>query len=264
MIELVTQERVSFAGEEIVLIGDPRRCAGLVRVHNPHDVAVKLKRIRLRTDDRAIANRCDGQIAEIDVSAPLCPGETQLLRVKLRLPAGTPPGRYQAWLEGEGKQARPVTIEVLERRKTRLSPGAITHACRPGDTFSVRVTASNLGNVPVEVPSRAVVELHPGDRGWLHHFHAAARSHGDRGYQSFLDGFVRRLGQAEPPLGRARVRAGQGLLEPQQGRVIEVEISLPKKLRARRSYLARVRLAGASLRMTLHVDAANKTISAVG
>lgn len=252
-MQLVTQEHVEFGSDPIVLVGDPRHCAGLVVVRNPQDVPVKLKRIHLRSASQQLGGCGDPSVIDIRLSAGLCAGETQQLRVRAQLPPGTPPGCYEARLEGGDGVARQVAIHVLERRRTRLSPPAITFAPGPSATFTVKVNASNFGNVPVVIPPNAAVELHAADRGWPFHFHAAAKSHGSQGHQAFLDSFVKRIGDDEPAVGRAKVVAGAGALAAQQGRLLEIEVSLPKKLRDGRTYRGLVRLADAVLRMTIHI-----------
>jgi hypothetical protein len=263
-MQTVAQERLSFGRDPLVLVGDPRHCRGIVRVHNPCADPVKLRRLMLRTPghDR-LSSGCDDGVV-VNVAAALCPGETRLLRVSVQLAPGTPPGDYQAYLDGEGKVSVPVTLSVLEHRRVRLSPGAAEFTCCPGDVLTLRTTASNLGNVAVTLPRRAVVQLHPGDRGLLHHFHAAVGAHAEDGYQQFLNGLVRRMGREEPPLGRARLLSGHGPLPAQDARLLEVEVELPKRLRTRRKYLAIVRLAGARLHLTLHVTAPHATSSVPG
>ena len=66
------------------------------------------------------------------------------------------------------------------------------------------------------------------------------------------------------PLGRARLLSGHGPLAPQDARLVELEVALPKRLRTRRKYQAVVRLAGARLHLTLHVTTAQATSSAPG
>jgi hypothetical protein len=254
-MQLVTQEHVEFGGEPIVLVGDPRRCAGVIVVRNPQDLPVKLRRIHLRSDGQRLGGCGDPSVIDLRVSAGLCAGETQQLRVRAQLPPGTPPGCYEARLEGGDGVVRKVAIHVLERRRTRLSPLAVTCGAAPGATFTVKVNAQNLGNVAVVIPPHAPLELHAADRGWPFHFHAAARSHGGEGHQAFLDAFVKRMADDEPPVGRVRVHDGAGPLAAQQGRALELEVALPKKLRSGRTYRGLVRLADTVLRLTLHLGA---------
>jgi hypothetical protein len=267
-IRLVTQEHVEFGSEPVALVGDPRHCDGLIAVRNPQDVPVKLRRIHLRTEAQEHAHalgKCgDPSVVEIKLSAGLCAGETQLLRVRAELPAGTPPGSYQARLEGGDGKGVPVTIQVLELRRTRLSPPTITYGPSSGGTFTVQLNAVNLGNVPALIPPHAPVELHVADRGWQYHFHGAVKSHGDQGHQAFLDAFVKRLGEDEPAVGRAKVLEGQGPLAPQQGRLLKIEIAMPKKLRTGRKYRGLVRLADVVFVMNLYITAEDETPSVPG
>jgi hypothetical protein len=259
MIQTVTQDHLSFTSELIELVGPPRKCVGSVRVHNPGETQVKLRRLRLRSAEKLLAS-C-GDVFELRVSAPLCAGETRLVPVRLALPCGTPPGAYEALLDCADEAPRVVSIRVLERRKLRVTPRVVALAGCAGESVRLRVTVRNLGNVPVLIPARAVLELHVADRVWTHYFHAAVRSQGGRGHARVLDSFTRRMQHDEPPLGRARMLSGAGPLEAQDERPIELELRLPAGLRARRKYRAVVRLGGAAVRAALQVSvvAANQT-----
>jgi hypothetical protein len=263
MANLVTEDNVRLASEPIALIGPPRACKGMVRVHNPRREAVRLKRLMVHTAAEPLASCAPGGAIALRVSAPLCAGETRAVRVRLALPPGTPPGEYQAWLTDEGKQRCSVSIQVLERRRMRLVPNAVGRTASPGETFTVRAVASNCGNVPVVIPARVAVELHAADRGFLSHFHGALRSDGDEGHGHFLDAFVARMARDEPPLARARVTLGAGPLAAQDSRVVELEVKLPKQLRRRRTYQAIVRLGDARLRLTLRLTSSPRPAGAV-
>ena len=64
-----TQEHVEFGSDPIVLVGDPRHCAGLVVVRNPQDVPVKLKRIHLRSASQQLGGCGDPSVIDIRLSA---------------------------------------------------------------------------------------------------------------------------------------------------------------------------------------------------
>lgn len=255
MLAQSTELPLRLSEAPVIFIGDPRTCVGFVEVHNPNKTPVRLRRVYLRgAAPLALACESDGAI-EARVSRTLCPGATETLRLALRLAAGTPPGSYQAELSLGGCAPRAVTVQVLERRRARISPAAISCAYEPGSTHTLRVHVQNLGNVATVIPVRAALELHEGDRGWPNHFHSAARAAGELGHVAFLDAFTKRLSKAEPPVGRAKVRSGAGPLDAQQSRLVELEIRMPKKLRAGRRYRGVVRLAGALLHLLLDVPA---------
>jgi hypothetical protein len=253
-MELVTQERVVFASEPIVLIGDPRHCMGILALRNPSIAPIKLNRLRFRFAS-PMGPCFEGDVLEIRLAAVLCPLETKHLRIRMPLPPGTPPGEYRAFCDGAEGACTPISIQVLESRRTQLSPPSFTCEAQPGATFNVQVSVGNLGNTPVLIPTRAAVELHADERGWPHQFHEAIKARGKNGHQAFLDSFVKKMARQEPPVGRAKVLAGAGPLAPQQGRVVEMSISLPKRLRGGRRYRAVIRLVDASLRLRLYTTA---------
>jgi hypothetical protein len=253
MTRSVTQQRLSFGSQPVVLVGDPRRCMGVLAIHNPNDHPVKLRRIQLRSASGKLSNSCDPEMIEIRLLASLCPCETRQVEVSVPLPPFTPPGCYEASLEGADGASCRVSIHVLERRRLRLSPASLSYTKAPGETFALCVTATNLGNVPVEVPRSAALALHDREHGWHDHFHAAASTHGDQGNGPFLDAFIKRMAAAEPPVGRIRISEGAGVLAPDSSRLLEIAVSLPKKLRAPYNYAAVAYLADAALSLNLLV-----------
>jgi hypothetical protein len=75
-----------------------------------------------------------------------------------------------------------------------------------------------------------------------------------------LNAFTKGMSRDEGPIGRAKLIDGAGPLAPQATRLIEMEVSLPKKLRSDRRYLAIVRLGQAMLSLTLFMSAAPQPI----
>jgi hypothetical protein len=256
---IVTQEVLRF-GEPIVLIGPPEAVAGFVSVHNPQNTQIKLKRLRIKPSQAQLSNTCEPEIIDVRVSAKICPGETQQIPIRLQLPPGTPPGCYDACLEVGDQRPCPVTIHVLERRRLELLPANASHGTQPGATFTVRTHVHNLGNVEVVLPRGVVVELHAGGRGLPYHFHSAARGHGAEGYHAFLNAFTKGLARDEAPLGRAKLTAGAGPLAPRATRLLEIQVSLPKKLKTDRRYLGILRFGQAVLSLTLFISAAPQPI----
>jgi hypothetical protein len=167
--------RISFGAEPIVLVGEPRHCVGVLHLHNPGQGHVRLRRVELRPT-AVLATLCaPGQPLALAAPASIAEGETLMRRVTLRLPPHTPPGEYAAEVQDAEGKLRTVTIHVLERRDTRLSPGSITHGAQPGETLTLTTVISNHGNVTLKIPTRAVLDLHDAEVGWPHHFHAAAK-----------------------------------------------------------------------------------------
>lgn len=250
---------LNLADEPIVLVGQPRRCAGLARLHNPRAEAVALRSLSLRTRVPSLGGS-DGEAGVVQLKvASVSRAHEPYAQIKLRLPEGTPPGRYEGVLEAAEGRSHPVVIHVQESRRLRLWPPSVTHAARAGETITVRSSILNRGNVPYVIPERAPVELYAGGRGWRGHFHAAAKSSGEQGHQAFLDEFVKRVGQDELGFARARVLQGAGSLAPQEGRALEIEFELPKKLKGRRTYGAALLLGDVRLRIALHLEDDPKT-----
>lgn len=253
MAKLVEQTRLSFGKTPIVFVGDPRRCVGVLEIHNPHDEPVKVRRLRLQSADPKLRNGCDPEVIDALVIARLCACETKKVEVSLAFPPATPPGHYDAWLGGIEGARCPVSIRLLELRRLRLSPARVSHTTEPGATFDTCITVTNQGNVPVTIPHGTPLVFRDPSRGWHQHFHASVKTHGEQGNQTFLDDFLKRMAAAEPPVGRTKIKQGSGELAPNESRVLEIEVCMPKKLHAPCNYVAFANLGDAMLTLALHV-----------
>jgi hypothetical protein len=254
MAKLVEQHRLSFGKRPIVFVGGPRRCVGVLEIHNPHDEPVKLRRLQLRSENPKLSNACEPAVIDVHVLARLCPCETKKVEVSLAFPPTTPPGHYDAWLGGLEGARCPVSIRLLELRSLRLSPSVVSYTTQPGATFETCVTATNLGNVPLTIPNGTPLVFRDLERGWHQHFHAAVSTHAEQGNQPFLDDFLKRMAAAEPPVGRTKIKRGAGELAPNESRLIEIEVCVPKKLHAPRNYHGFANLGDATLSLNLHVS----------
>jgi hypothetical protein len=285
-LEPTGEQSLRFGPSPITFIGAPSRCMGIVEINNPFGRAVKLRRMCLRMPGTNVRIGCESSdTAEVQVSARLCARSTEQVRVLLRLPPGTPPGSYDAQLsmgapcspapnpdpgggdDGDGDGGPVITIRsatfggdthdakvhVTELRRTRLSPQSFTCSPEPDSDLEFFVTAQNLGNVPVIIPKHAALEFHDADQGWPHHAHVVAKAHAENGYGDFLDNFVKRVGEHEPPVGKAKILEGDGELAPQQSRLLKLKLHFPKKLKHGARYQGSVRIADTSLRLMVHV-----------
>lgn len=283
----IDSKAIEFGSAPILLVGAPPLCSGRIVVRNPLEENVRIKGLTLSTSADALeaasrlseahflrAAAFDGRVAQSRVTSPvtaeperraekalylrvstrLLAGEAREVRVDLPLPMNTAPGSYEAKLEGSAGGVLPVVVQVLEKRALRIQPAAITREVHAGEVLTLRVNVTNLGNVPVEIPKGTPLHFHRLDRSWNAHFHAAAKEKGSEGYVAFLDDFVARMGDAEPPLGRAKIREGAGTLEPLEGRWLELELHVPKPLPAGREYQALIRLANASFRLQMRSE----------
>lgn len=253
MPKLVEQSQLSFGDKPIVFVGNPRRCVGVLEIHNPDDQPVKMRRLQLRSADPKLNGPCLPEVFDANVLARLCGCETKKVEVSLSFPPTTPPGQYDAWLGGHAGTRCPVSIRLLELRSLRLTPGTVSYTTQPGATFDTTITVTNLGNVPLPIPQGTPLVFRDLVRGWHQHFHAAVSTVGDQGNQPFLDEFLKRMAAAEPPVGRAKIRCGAGDLAPNESRLLEIEVCVPKKLQAPRNYAAFANLGDATLTLKLHV-----------
>ncbi len=264
---LAEQGALEFADAPVVIAGPPPKCVGYIVARNTltHDVRVRGLVAQTEAEELRVcvtptspkeqpAEQTHVNVA-LHASGRICAGESQELRLALSIPPHLAPGTFTAVLKGSGRSARKVLIQVLEHRKTRFTPKAVSVAVVPGEKLSVNVSATNTGNIPTTIPRGVPARMHVSDRGWPHHFHAAALHQGQDGYQKFLDDFVKRFAEDEPPVARIKIKKGYGELPPGETRLLELEMTVPESLHIDRDYLTLARLGEGRFRFRLRTQA---------
>jgi hypothetical protein len=154
-------------------------------------------------------------------------------RMRMRLSRATPPGRYPAELEIAGRRY-PLTLDVAEAPRLRISPLSATFAGRPGDTAEVELTFTNGGNVAMTVPETIAVGLFDDD-GIEAAFADTYRQESDNA-QELVGHWLRKLREGYGGLLKLRVVEGAGELAPADSRTVRISTALPKKLKPGHGY----------------------------
>lgn len=253
------RQGVRFKSESVTLVGTPRRCAGVLALENVQGVEFRPSRLELRSATLETWAPA-GRAPQLQVKGALKPSGTQQLPVKVKLPPLTPPGIYEAEVVGAEGSTCVVKMLVLEERRARIVPNVLRLAVKRETAVRVSAHVVNQGNVYMTIPNYAALELHSGDGGWPQHVHAAARSAADKGFMAVADAFFKRLAESDPGPARVHVRCGAGELAAGDGRLLELEIEMPKRLKARRAYVGLLQLADARLHLTFQLGAAGDPI----
>lgn len=189
----------------------------------------------------------------IPLRVKLGPCETQEVRVQVPISPTAPPGDYRATLfDPQGASCR-ATIQVHERRATRVHPSVVRCSATPGDKRTWEVELKNVGNVVSELLPGAVVHLSSGDENWHRHFHRAVARLGEQGHEQVLDHFVKSLGGSEHMPIKGKLVLGAGSLAPGEGRRVTLELTVPPKLPTRRYFNAVTRLADGVFTAALYI-----------
>lgn len=189
----------------------------------------------------------------VSVRVKLGPCESREVRVEFPLSLAAPPGEYSATLfDPQGASCR-ATIQVHERRVTRVHPSIVPCSGAPGDKLSWEVHLKNVGNVVSELSPGAVVHLSSGDENWHRHFHRAVARFGGQGHEQVLNQFVESLGGSEHTPIKGKLVRGAGQLAPGEGRRVTLELTVPKKLPPRRYVNAVTRLGDGVFTASLYI-----------
>ncbi|NOD88209.1 MULTISPECIES: hypothetical protein [unclassified Ruegeria] len=162
-----------------------------------------------------------------ELRARLVPRKGQT-RIATRIGKNAPPGVHKATLVTENGEY-PVTVDVPERKKLRLSPASISLTGRPGERINAQFTISNRGNVALPVPTGGVGGLFASD-GLAGAFSAAYASDAEAPLEVFGE-FI--LGLRRSYLGLMRLKLtskDKGDLAPGQSRDLTAEFTVPEPL----------------------------------
>lgn len=198
----------AYAGDDVLLIGPPRSLSGRVAFAAPKSQIVP---VSISVGDVATVYR-----------ATLRPAGGSASELRLRLPADTPAGTYtgEAMLFGKPQRLRaqvePLMRLIIEPRQLQL----VLAEGRPAE-FSLFVT--NDGNVDVDVPSSATLDLDDGvaQERALGRTLRAKLAEGEHPIDRLFD----ELRGAHGGEGTVTVRAGAGLLRPGDARQLNCVLS---------------------------------------
>ena len=143
----------------IVLVGEPRRLLGKVRLHNRADSRVVLREARLTgVPTRHLGVRAAPTEAPVPMSTILAPNQHSAVRVRVAIDAHTPPGEYHATIV-LGERGYPVELHVTECVELEVSPETVVVENHPGTRTAKRVVFTNTGNVPLTIGNIGAVLL---------------------------------------------------------------------------------------------------------
>jgi hypothetical protein len=135
-----------------------------------------------------------------------------------------------------GSARHTVVLKVLERRSVAVVPSAFELHGAPGDSVSVPVVLTNLGNVAFEVPKLALVAL-GAVQAFTHLFHVAMAKKGGEGHHAALDNFAQLLNASEVDAPKAWFgESGAATLAPGARLETQIRFELPANLARHRLY----------------------------
>jgi len=172
-------------------------------------------------------------------------------RMRMRLARTTPPGRYAAELQIEGKNY-PVTLDVASAPRLRIFPSSADFEGRPGGDAEAEITLVNEGNVTIEVPETAKVGIYDDD-GVEFAFADTYRQDSDDA-NLLVGHWLRKLREGYGGLLKLHMTEGAGPLGPEQRRVVRISTRIPSKLRPRHSYHGVWKLGPAFYRVGVTVE----------
>lgn len=178
-------------------------------------------------------------------------------RTRLRLPAHTPPGRYEGSVELADGQRQPFELTVEPRPRIRVSPSALNLWGAAGAKVRAQLLLENRGNVPIEIQETLVTGVFDND-GIETALAAAYRLESDD-IQQIVGTVFSRLRDAHGGLLKLRVAEGAGTLALGERRLLTIETVLSSKLHAGHGYHGVLQLGGHAIAVRLNVAPALTT-----
>jgi len=143
----------------IVLVGEPKRLVGRIRLHNRAPTRVVLREARLcGAPVDHLGKRAAPQEFTIPLTAILAPDQQSAVTVKLSIDPQAPPGEYNADLV-VGEHRYPVQLHVAESISLSVAPAQLMVENRPGSRVQKRMFFTNAGNVPLQIGNIGAVVL---------------------------------------------------------------------------------------------------------
>jgi hypothetical protein len=143
----------------IVLVGEPHRLRGKVRLHNRAESRVVIREARLTGAPTGhLGRRAAAVESPVAMPSILAPNQHSAVMVHVAIDAHTPPGAYSAHIV-LGERSYPAELHVTENVDLSVSPDTLIVENRPGTRVAKRAIFSNRGNVPVTIGNLGPVPL---------------------------------------------------------------------------------------------------------
>jgi hypothetical protein len=159
-------------------------------------------------------------------------GDTATL-VRFSLPSATPAGSYSGEVS-LADASYPIVAEVEGRPQLYLSPGRLTLTASRSSTVAVEMTATNGGNVAVEIAPFAafgLFDVQGAERSIGEAFRGPAEAGQDR-----LNKLMDRMADEHGGLVRVQVTEGAGSLEPGDLRNLKAQVRVPDSVKPGHAY----------------------------
>ena len=178
--------------------------------------------------------------------------------VRFAVPDDTPAGSYTGELFA-GESHFPIMVEIEARLHLDVSPSRLSFVASPGSQITVRMTAINGGNVPVQIEEAGgfgLFDVHGADRAIgeaLRSEEDTAKSLGERR----VDQLFNQLAKQHGGLVRVQFREGAGRLAPGEFRTLSVLVRMPDGIKPGCAYSGTWPVA--NLRLSVHVNVSSRT-----
>jgi len=223
-------------GKPFYFAGPPRQVGGLIGIENVGDETARAVVLRIECAELRTA---EGEpLRGVRLRISLGPGERRRLEIRLRLHDTTPPGTYQAFV-AVGEHRHPVVIAVAEYTATALLPAPVTLPTLP-NKYERKITVRNNGNIPITVGDIGAVQLEDDNlqcRVIRETIHKTPHNPTLDQLVGTAADVLKKDFASVPPL-RVRTKNKPVHVEPGGDALLDLEITVPTKLRHDISYSA--------------------------
>jgi hypothetical protein len=232
-------EKLSAGNDEIILNGPPGDLRGHILISNRNNDTLKVKSLPL-SQDQKLRDSKTGDVAALNLSCRLNPGEEKMVEVWHQVNANTAPGVYENTIMVGGEK-RNVKIIVQGVIDIDVHPRHFMFTgSNPGTVHTAILTLVNLGNIPFQVPEvKHVAAL---DMDFLcRAFGVGMRSGGATAMEA-LDQVAKNMQAHLPDWASAEVKENGAVVDSGGKMLVHINITMPKNSDPKKDYAGNIRL----------------------
>jgi hypothetical protein len=251
-------DKINVIDEEIILNGPPSNLRGRIQLENKQDDLLRVKTLALVDKNKKRVK--DHGRDSIRMTCRVRPGEKKLQSISHRLPASTPPGTYESFLQ-VGEKLLKTKMIVQPAIEIDLHPNHFTlQDSSPGKQHTVYLTLTNMGNLSFQVPELK----HAGSMDmdlFCRAFGFGFRKNGADGLVDSLDEVARNIRENLADWADVSVKEHGKIVEPGESIILTLKLKNPKNSDSNRDYTVDLRFWNKKLSFVIksHVEKNKKS-----
>lgn len=231
-------EKLHIEGDEIVLNGPPGFLTGAVDIRNQQEETLFVRELPL-THSEQTKSIVSGQRA-FKLVTSLKAGEQKVQRVSYALPANTPPGNYESYIDVGGSRKK-VRFLVQPNLSIDLFPLRLHFTgVEGGKSYETEISFTNNGNLPFRIPD--IRHVNAFDEDYLCRAASMAiREKGSEGYIATMDALTKNVHREMAGWATVSIAESGRSADPGEKFMLHFKLILPENVDSAKDYFGSVR-----------------------